>query len=436
MLQTVGVKEINDLFASIPASKRCASPLALPEALSEVDLRNTLRDLSRKNAHGEDWISFLGGGAYSHYIPSAVPALTSRGEFLTSYTPYQPEVAQGTLQAIYEYQTMVAEILGLEIANASNYDVSTGVAEAVLMALRVTEKKRVFVARSLHPEYREVLQTYLKNQDAEIREIPFTPEGTLDRDFLKKEVNQDAACVVAGYPNFFGVVEDLSDVAALIHQHEGLFITATSEALSLGIFQSPGEMGADIAVAEGQSLGVPISFGGPFLGFFATKRAFIRNLPGRLVGETVDKSGQRGFVLTLATREQHIRRERATSNICTNVSLCALSSAITMALWGKEGYRELSDLNFQLSETAKTRLGKISGIKLKFSGTTFNEFVLRSERPPPQILEQLQSQKILGGIALGRWYPELKDSWLFCITEMNQQDHLDKYVEALQGILT
>jgi len=435
MLSTIGVTDLKDLFQTIPAPLRLKRPLNLPEALSEIDLKNHLRELSRKNAHGEEWSLFLGGGAYSHYIPSLVSYLISRGEFLTTYTPYQPEISQGTLQAIFEYQTMVAEILGMEVANASNYDGSTGTAEAAKLALAVTGRKKILVARSLHPEYREVLKTYLQNESVTMEEIPFTKEGTLDRAFLQKQIGEETACIIAAYPSFFGTVEDLTDVAEQIHQKGGLFITSTTEPLALGLFKSPGEMGADIAVAEGQSFGVPMSFGGPYLGMFATKKEYVRAIPGRLIGETVDTEGKRGFVLTLATREQHIRRERASSNICTNVSLCALAATITLALWGKKGFEELAQLNFDRAADLKERLAKISGVEFIFPSITFNEFVIRTKKKPSELISKLVREKILMGIALDRWYPELENSILLCATEMNTPEQIERLVRCLEKIV-
>lgn len=432
MLSTIGVSSIEELFSTIPTDLRLKTPLQIPSPLSELELRNHLREISRKNAHGEDWAIFLGAGSYSHYIPSAVSQLLTRGEFLTAYTPYQPEVSQGTLQSIFEYQTLVCEILGMEVANASHYDGSTSMAEAALMALSITKKNKILVARNIHPEYREVLHTYLKNEGAVTQEIPFDETGALDRKIIDSLIDSDTACVIAGYPNFFGVIEDLTDVANKIHTAGGLFITATTEPLSLGLCKSPGEMGADIAVAEGQSFGNPMSFGGPYLGMFATREKYVRSMPGRLVGETVDQSGKRGYVLTLATREQHIRRERASSNICTNVALCALAATITLALWGKDGFEKLSQMNFDRAIDLKTRLGKIKGLRARFSGTHFNEFVVETARPADQILLALQKENILGGLALSRWYPELKNTLLITITEMNTSEQIEKLVSSLE----
>jgi len=435
MLKVIGVSNIHDLFSSIPESLRLKKDLDLPAPLSELELRNHLRELSRKNAHGEDWSVFLGGGSYSHYIPSAVSQLLTRGEFLTAYTPYQPEISQGTLQAIFEYQTMVCEILGMEVSNASHYDGSTGTTEAALMALSISKRKKILVSRNLHPEYRETLKTYIQDPEIILEEIGYTPEGTLDRSHLKSLLTEDVGCVLVATPNFFGVMEDLSDIAEMTHQKGALFVTSTTEPLALGLFKSPGEMGADIAVAEGQTFGNTMSFGGPGLGFFATKNKYVRSMPGRLVGETVDAQGNRGFVLTLATREQHIRREKASSNICTNVALCALAATITMTLWGKIGYQELAQINFDRATDLKERFSKIPGIKIPFAGITFNEFVIQTERDPQKLVEALLEHKIIAGIPLVRWYPEQKNGLLVCLTEMNTDEHVEKFLGALKKVL-
>lgn len=433
MLKTIGVEGICDLFATIPEPLRFRRPLDLPPPLSEIELRNHLRTLSRANAHGEDWSVFLGGGCYSHYIPSAVPALLSRGEFLTAYTPYQAEVSQGTLQSIFEYQTMVAEILGMEVANASHYDGSTGTAEGALMALNLTGRKKVLVSRSVHPEYREVLQTYLQGREATIEEIPWAADGTIDR--TKLPIGPDTACVIAGLPNFFGIVEDLTDIARRVHQEGGLLITSSPEPLAFGLFKTPGEMDVDIAVAEGQSFGNTMSFGGPSLGFFATKKAYVRSMPGRLVGETVDQEGRRGFVLTLATREQHIRRERATSNICTNVALCALAAAITLSLLGKAGFQKLAQINLDRAYDLGERLASLAGIRPLFSGTTFNEFVVRLPVDPAKLVQRLLKEKIIAGLPLKRWYPELSDGLLISLTEMNTDLQMERLIVSLKEAL-
>lgn len=436
MLQVIGVKSIEEFFSSIPDSLRLKGEVNLPPALTEMELRRHLRGLSRRNAHGDEWIHFLGGGAYRHYIPSAVSALINRSEFATSYTPYQPEVSQGTLQALFEYQTMVAEIFGMEIANASNYDGATAAAEAIMMALRLNGRRQVLLARSLHPEYRKVIATYLRHLGLDFKEISYDPQsGEINREELEKHLSDQTSCFIVGYPSFFGILEDFEDISKKLHDHGGLLITATAEPFSLALAKSPGEMGADIAVGEGQSFGNAINFGGPSLGLFATHQKFLRQIPGRLVGETVDKEGKRGYVLTLATREQHIRRERATSNICTNTSLCALAATITLALLGKEGFCEMASANLENAERTKKMLAAIDGIETVFTGTTFNEFVLKISKDPEQILGQLQNEGIFGGLALRQWYPELENGLLVCVTEMNTDNDIEIYKRKLEQLL-
>ena len=440
MCAAIGVNSVDDLFSTIPEELRLKGNLDLPAPLAEMDLRRHLRELARQNANAEEWSMFMGGGAYLHSIPAAVGALANRGEFLTAYTPYQPEVSQGTLTAMFEFQTMIAELLGMEVANASMYDGSTAMAEAVLMALRVTkrnpssgtsQRRKILVARSLHPHYRQVLKTYLKNVACEISEIPYTPDGTLALDSLENALTGEVACVAVGYPNFFGVIEPLGDVVAAAHKAGALTVSVTTEALALGVLKSPGEWDVDIAVGEGQSLGLPLSYGGPYLGLFAAKKKLVRNMPGRLVGETVDHDGRRAYVVTLATREQHIRREKATSNICTNVALCALQAAITLSLWGRSGFSSLARQNLSRATYAKQKWGAIRGTSLPFPGATFNEFVLDVKRDPLPLLNRLQTEKILGGIPLGRWYPELKESVLITATEMISRNQIDTYTKAL-----
>jgi len=436
MLKTIGADSIDQLFDCIPEQLRLQKGLNLPAPLPELELRHHLRELSRKNAHGDEWINFLGAGSYRHYVPSAVKGLVSRSEFATAYTPYQAEVSQGTLQALFEFQTMVAELCGFEIANASIYDGASATAEAILMALRLNKRHRILIARSLPPEYREVITTYLKYTEVEFDELSFDQEtGRINRADLKKKLSEDTCCVVASYPNFFGVLETLDDVSEATHQAGALFITTTSEPWALALAKSPGEMGVDIAAAEGQSFGNAISYGGPSLGLFATHKKYARQVPGRLVGETVDSEGQRGYVLTLATREQHIRRERATSNICTNVSLCALAATITLSLLGPNGFRKIASDNLQKAELAKQQLTQIPGVSLGFTGNTFNEFSLRLPRAPKEVLAALQKEGILGGVALSRWYQELENYLLINVTEMNTHEEIATFTRKLGNVL-
>ncbi len=436
MLQVIGVKSIDDLFTCIPPELKLKENLQLPPPYTELELREELRRLSRRNAHGNDWINFLGAGAYRHYVPSAVKTLVSRSEFATAYTPYQPEVSQGTLQALYEFQTMVSELCGLEIANASNYDGASAVAEAILTAMRINKRRRILIARTLPPEYRQVVNTYLRFSDVTIEEVPFESQsGRLDRKALSEALADDVSCVVVGYPNFFGILENFEDVAEQTHQAGALLITSTAEPWALALAKSPGEMGADIATAEGQSFGNAIQYGGPSLGLFATHKKYARQVPGRLVGETVDCNGERGYVLTLATREQHIRREKATSNICTNVSLCALAATITLSLLGRRGFRHIASDNLKKSELAKQQLAQIPGISLPFTGATFNEFVIKVPREPASLLEALRNEGILGGVAIRQWYPQLENYLLVSVTEMNTDEEIATFSRKLGNAL-
>ncbi|MBI4391515.1 MAG: aminomethyl-transferring glycine dehydrogenase subunit GcvPA [candidate division NC10 bacterium] len=434
MLSAIGVQSVEDLFADIPRSVRVKGNLRLPPALSEADLMRHLKGLAAKNADVDSYASFLGAGAYHHFAPAFVNHLLLRGEFLTAYTPYQPEISQGTLQGIYEYQTLVCQLTGMEVANASMYDGGSGLAEAVLMAQRATGREEVVVARTVHPEYRQVARTYLAPLGIRIREVPYAQGGGTDLKLLRAAVTDQTACVAVQSPNFFGVVEDVAAAAAAAHAKGGLAVVAVAEPVSLGLLAPPGELGADILVAEGQAFGNPISFGGPYLGFFATRERYIRSMPGRLVGQTEDRDGRVGYVLTLSTREQHIRREKATSNICTNEGLCALAATITMSALGKQGVREMALLNLRKAAYAKQRLAKAKGFALRFDGPTFNEFVVRSaRRPVRQVLQALARKRILGGVALDRFYPELRDCFLVCVTEQNRREEIDGLVKALGG---
>lgn len=433
--KTLGIESTQDLFQSIPENLKLKRLLNLPPALSEQDLLAHLKQLSRSNETVDHYSSFLGAGAYHHYIPVAVWYLASRGEFATSYTPYQAEISQGTLQAIFEFQSMVASLLGLDVANSSNYDGATALAEAVLMALRIKKKKRVLLAKSIHPEYREVVKTNLKNLNHEIGEFGWEESGKTNFSELKKMLGEDCAAVCVQNPNFFGSIEDLKVISDLAHQHDALFIVATGDPVSLALLASPGSCGADIAVAEGQSFGNFLNFGGPYLGLFAAKKEYIRQMPGRLVGETLDSDGKRGFILTMNTREQHIRREKATSNICTNQSLCALAAAIHLSLLGPQGLLKLAQMNLSKAEYLKKKLLQISGVKSLLTGNTFNEFTLQLSKPVNEVLEKLKAKKIFGGIALEKYYPELKNTLLVCVTEMNKKEELDRFAEELEKIL-
>lgn len=434
MLRVLGLSRVEDLFQHVPASLRERAKVSLPHGLTEVSVTRKLAALAAHNAAAGDWHFFLGGGIYRHAIPSVVDAVISRAEFATCYTPYQPEVSQGTLQAIFEFQTLICQLTAMEVANAGLYDGASATAEAVLMARRVQEgRHRVLISRALHPHYRRATATYFKNlQDVEIVEVPFDASGATDTGRLTGELDDAAMCVVVGYPNFFGVVEELDTIRQACSRAGALLVTVTTEPLSLALLRPPGAWGADIAVGEGQSLGVPMSLGGPGFGFFGCAKRFVRSMPGRLVGETVDGDGRRGFVLTLSTREQHIRREKATSNICTNQNLCALAATVFMATLGKSGMRRLAEVNVERAHGARERLIREAGFRAAFSGPFFNEFVLRVGELP-RWLSRFAKKKIVPGVPLGQWYPELEDGLLVCVTEMNDEEEIDTLVRAFSG---
>jgi len=432
MLSAIGLRSLDELIEHVPAELRRTAALEVADGLGEADVIRRLSALAERNRVAPDLLCFAGAGAYPHFVPSVVDAVILRSEFATAYTPYQPEVSQGTLQATFEFQTLVASLLGLEVANASLYDGSTATAEAVLMAKRLAPKAgRVLLAASLPPQYRQVVRTYLEGLSGlECVEVPFAPDGRLDAAALGRLLSPAPAGVVVGYPNFFGVVEDLAAIAENVRAANSLLVSVTPEALSLGLLHSPGALGVDIAVGEGQSFGIPLSFGGPYLGLFATRERYVRSMPGRLVGETVDEQGRRGYVLTLATREQHIRRERATSNICTNQGLCALAATVFLALAGRRGLRELADRNARKARYALGRLRERAGAELVFSAPFFNEFVVRlpdARRRHERALER----GVLAGVPLGPWYPALADALLVCTTEVHTPADVERLAEAL-----
>jgi glycine dehydrogenase subunit 1 len=433
MLRVIGANSIEELYRHVPETLRQRAHIDLPAGMTELAVRRRLAALASRNATALEWSFFLGGGIYHHFIPSAVDAIISRSEFSTSYTPYQPEVSQGTLQALFEYQTLVCQLTGMEISNAGVYDGASATAEAVLMSRRIqpTRRRRVLISRALHPHYREVISTYLRNlDDMHLDEVPFNDAGATNVETLKQTLDDQAMCVVVGYPNFFGVIEELAPIQAVCASSGAQLITVTSEPLALGLLKPPGAWGADIAVGEGQSLGIPMTLGGPGYGFFASRKKFVRSLPGRLVGETVDSEGQRGFVLTLATREQHIRREKATSNICTSQTLCTLASTVFMSLLGKTGMRRLAEVNVSRAHDARDRLAGRSNLQPRFSGPFFNEFVLRA-RDLDGLFKRCAGARIVPGVALGRWYPELEDCMLICVTEMNETEEIERFVETI-----
>ena len=431
MLAAVGVGSVEELFRGIPAALRAGAVIDLPPGLPEQDVQARLETLAARNS-GAEHLCFLGAGAYPHFVPALVDNVLQRAEFYSAYTPYQPEVSQGTLQAIFEFQTLIAMLFDLEVANASMYDGASATAEAVLMALRVQPKKpRVIVARSLHPEYRQVTETYLQGAgDVELLEAPFGADGRVDLNWLAEHVDARTAAVLLGYPNFFGVIEDLRAAHGVAAPHGALLVTATAEPLALAVVQPPGALGAEIAVGEGQSFGVPLSYGGPGVGLFATRFKHVRSMPGRLVGEAHDEGGRRGYVLTLATREQHIRRERATSNICTNHGLVALAVTVYLSLLGKQGLRRLARLNLERAHRAAARLCTGGRWRPAFSGPFFNEFAVRG-RDAGAALARAQAAGVLAGVPLGRWYPELDDALLIAVTEMHSGADVERLAEVL-----
>ena len=425
MLHVLGLESLDALFSTIPQDCRRTEPLELPEPVTEWELNDLMETLSKATAVSPEYKLFVGAGSYDHYTPASVSYLLNRSEFLTSYTPYQPEMSQGTLQAIYEYQTLVSRLLGMEVANASLYDGASALAEALLMAIRITRRKRIAISSLIHPLYRRVVQTYFRATDYEIVELPYNENGTTDLTAVDNMENLGAVAVQS--PNFFGCIEDLQEAAEKTHAKKSLFVTSFTEPIAYGLLKNPGSQGADIACGEGQSLGIPRSFGGPGLGLFATKCTRIRNMPGRLVGKTVDKQGKRGFVLTLATREQHIRREKATSNICTNNSLCAVAAAMYMASVGKTGLQDLARLNYDKSVYLKAKL-KETGFAIPFGGETFNEFVVKI---PSDSYDRLLQKKIVAGLPIDRYFPKLTEHYLLCVTETTSKEEMDRLIEEL-----
>ncbi len=433
MLETIGVGSVDDLFSSL-GDLLLEAPIELPGPCSDGELRDYFHRLEGMNrVPGRDLVSFLGAGAYRHQTPAAVDQLLLRGEFLTVYTPYQPEISQGTLQAIFEFQTFIALLTGLDVANASLYEGASAFAEAVLMADRIQKKRRkVVISRGVHPQYRQVLGSYARNLDLEIVEVGWDPSGATDAAALEAAVDETTICVAVQSPNYFGVVEPWGRASEIAHRAGALSVAVVAEALSLALLRSPGAGGCDIAVGEGQSFGLPLSFGGPYLGFLATRDEHKRAMPGRLAGETVDTAGERAWVLTLSTREQHIRREKATSNICTNQALCALAATMYLALYGKVGLRRLAEINLQRAAALKRRIAALGeGFALPFDGPTFNELTVRAAEPVASLLAGLEGEGILAGVPLAPDYPELEDSFLVAVTEDNPPEDLDRLVAAL-----
>jgi len=429
MLREIGLNSLEDLFTGIPQDLRLKSLLNLPPALSEPELIEKFKGYAEKNASG--FVSFLGAGVNDHYIPTVIDSLISRGEFLTSYTPYQAEITQGTLQAIFEFQTLMCQLTGMEVSNASMYDGSTALTEAILMAARISQRNQFLIASSVHPEYRAVVNTYARHQDLKLIEVEASSDGTLSITGLERNLGNGVAAVVVQSPNFFGNLEPLAHLAELAHRHGALLVVAVTEALSLGIVTPPGAVGADIVCGEAQSLGVPASFGGPHVGFLTCRERFLRNLPGRLIGQTVDSEGRRGFVLTLSTREQHIRREKATSNICTNQSLFALMATIYCSLLGKKGIREVAVQNVAKTQYALSELKQIPSLKMLYPGPRFNELVVELPVPYEPLSTKFHSAKIIPGLPLEKYFPALKNCLLLSFTETKRKADIDRLVQLL-----
>lgn len=431
MLAEIGVKSADDLFSDIPAEVRLQREMDLPPAISESEVLKHLNSLAAKNKHFHNCVSFMGAGVYDHFIPSIVSHITGRSEFYTCYTPYQPEISQGILQAIFEYQTMICQLTGMDVANASMYDGGTAVAEGAVMGCGATRRSKALVSKSVSPFYREVLRNYFSSRGMELEEIPIK-DGYTDKSELEKMLGDDVASVILQQPNFFGLVEDMDNVADMIHNHKAVFVVS-ADPLSLALLKSPADYGADIVVGEGQSLGVPASFGGPLLGIMASRSKFVRQLPGRIAGETVDSEGNRGFVLTLQTREQHIRREKAASNICSNEALVALGASVYMATMGPKGLREVAGQCLQKTAYAREKIAALDGFVDVFPGSVFKEFAIKVPGDPAELNKRLLEKNILGGVDLTPFYPEMKSTMLFAVTEKRTREEIDSLVRELEG---
>lgn len=431
MLETIGVDSFEDLINNIPDELKLKRKLKLPEPLSELELLNELQAIAQKNHAASEAICFLGGGAYDHFIPAAVGHITSRSEFYTAYTPYQAEVSQGTLQAIYEFQTLICELTGMDVANASMYDGGSALAEAALMALNQTRRSEILVSKAVHPNYRQIIRTYLHGQNFDVKEIPLEA-GITSIEKMENLISDKTAGVILQHPNFFGLLENVFDAETIIHNNGALFI-ASNDPISLGILEPPGAYGVDIMTGEGQALGNPLNYGGPYLGLLAIKQKYLRKMPGRLVGATVDKQNKRGFVLTMQTREQHIRRNKATSNICTNEALCALAATVYLTLMGKQGIKKVAELCVQKSHYLAKAISSLKGFELKFRQPFFKEFPVKCPLPPAEIINKLERKKILAGIDLSQFDYGMDDGLLITVTEKRSKKELDFFIEELSA---
>ncbi|MBM3450573.1 MAG: aminomethyl-transferring glycine dehydrogenase subunit GcvPA [Armatimonadetes bacterium] len=430
MLEVIGVRALDDLFADVPASVRLNRVLDLRPALRDAGVIAYLGELAAANGDADRLTCFLGAGAYDHFIPPAVWQLVTRGEFLSAYTPYQAEMMQGELQAGYEYQSMICELLAMDVANASMYDGASAVAEAAVMARDLTQRDRVVISRAVHPEYRQVLATYTKPLGIQLVDVA-VEDGRTTADAVRKAVNDRTAAVVLQQPNFFGAIEDVRAIADVAHDAGALLVLASADPLAFGLLAPPGACEVDIFAGEGQAIGNPLNFGGPYLGIIATRQSFVRRMPGRLVGATVDADGKRGYVLTLQTREQHIRREKSTSNICTNEALNALAASVYLSLIGKDGARRVAELSLRKTHYLKERIAAIPGYAITHKGPTFHEFVVRTPRPAAMIAKRLAAEGFLAGMPLGRFYRGMANHLLVCVTESRTKDEMDRFADAL-----
>ncbi|WP_409301639.1 aminomethyl-transferring glycine dehydrogenase subunit GcvPA [Peribacillus sp. SCS-155] len=428
MLNAIGVSSVEELFSDIPESVRFKGEYNIKQAKSEPALLKELSRLAAKNADLKSYTSFLGAGVYDHYIPVIVDHVISRSEFYTAYTPYQPEISQGELQAIFEFQTMICELTGMDVANSSMYDGGTALAEAAMLSAGQTRRNKILLSKAVHPESRDVVKSYAKGQNVEIIEVPYK-DGVTDLDSLKELINDEIAGVIVQYPNFFGRIEPLKEMEEVIHAQNSMFVVS-SNPVALGALTPPGKLGADIVAGDAQPFGIPSAFGGPHCGYFAVTNKLVRKVPGRLVGQTVDENGKRGFVLTLQAREQHIRRDKATSNICSNQALNALAASVAMTALGKQGVKEMAIRNIQKSHYAKNAL-KAKGIEIVFEGPSFNEFVIKLPGSYKQLSDSLYQKGIIGGFDLGRVYPELKDHMLVAVTELRTKEEIHEFAVEL-----
>ncbi|MFH2107850.1 MAG: aminomethyl-transferring glycine dehydrogenase subunit GcvPA [Chrysiogenia bacterium] len=435
MRKTIGIKETKELFSDIPKDKSYFSLADLPAALSESELLDKFNEIGRKN-NFPGFLSFLGAGAYQHFIPELVNFLSNKSEFLTPYTPYQPEVSQGSLQGMFEYQTMMAQLTGMDIANSSLYDGGTAAAEGIVLALKKSKKQHILIAGNIHPEYIEIMQTHIKYLDYKMDLVPFDPQsGKLILAELEGKIDQDTAGFIFQSPNFFGVVEEGKQISAILHNKNSYSIQIVAEALSLAFLVPPGENDVDLVVGEAQSFGLPLGFGGPYLGFIAAKSEFLRQMPGRFVGQTLDSKGNRGYVLTLSTREQHIKRERATSNICTNQAWCAFRAGIYLVTMGKKGLRSIAKTNHLNTAYFVKEVSKLNNVKIKYQKDYYNEVVLEVQNgKADDFLKKLEAKKILAGIPLHWFFPDQKNAILVNFTEMHRKKDIDRLVQAIGEI--